>query len=320
MLTKLIPGLLLDWAMGDPLWLPHPVRWMGRLISWEEGFLRRHLPRKKEWELLGGGLLTVLVVGLCFLSGWLLLAVLSRVDPFLSWMAEIWLTGQLLAARSLDRESMAVYRPLTQGALAQARDRVGRIVGRDTQALSSHGVARAAVETVAENTSDGVVAPMLFFLVGGVPLGLAYKAINTLDSMVGYQNDRYRWFGYCAAKLDDAANFLPARLSGLMMCIAASVLPEMDGAGAFQVFFRDRKKHKSPNSAHTEAACAGALGIELGGNARYFGVPVSKPTIGTATREIEPRDIPRAVRLMYATQILTAACLLAVQITARIIT
>ena len=169
---------------------------------------------------------------------------------------------------------------------------------------------KAAVETVAENTSDGVTAPLLFLALGGLPLGMVYKAVNTMDSMVGYRNERYRWFGTAAARLDDVLNWIPARLSGLLMCLAAALLPGCSGQRALRVFVRDRKKHSSPNSAHTEAACAGALGVRLAGDAWYFGKKVSKPTIGDDLRPVERADVARACRLMYATELLTLAVLL----------
>lgn len=228
----------------------------------------------------------------------------------LAWMVEVWFTYQLLAARALQKESMAVCPPLAAGDLEGARDAVSRIVGRDTQQLDEAGVVKAAVETVAENTSDGVIAPLLFLALGGLPLGMVYKAVNTMDSMVGYRNERYRWFGTAAARLDDVLNWIPARLSGLLMCLAAALLPGCSGRRALRVFFRDRKKHSSPNSAHTEAACAGALGVRLAGDAWYFGKKVSKPTIGDNLRPVEQADVARACRLMYVTELLTLAMVL----------
>lgn len=174
-------------------------------------------------------------------------------------------------------------------------------MGRDTQALDETGVAKAAVETVAENTCDGVTAPLIFLFLGGLPAGMAYKAVSTLDSMVGYKNEKYRWFGWASARLDDVLNFIPARLSGLLMCIGAALLPGCSGRHAWSIFWRDRRKHASPNSAHTEAACAGALGVRLAGDASYFGKVVHKPTLGDPIRPVEPEDIPRACWLMYAT-------------------
>ncbi len=296
----LLCSAALDWLWGDPHWMPHPVRWMGAMISALEPPLRRLFPGSPGGELAAGGALTALVTGTFGGGCWLLLRILGRISPALRAVVQIWLGYQLLAARALQAESGAVCPFLRRGDLPGARRAVGRIVGRDTGALDAAGVTRAAVETVAENTCDGVVAPLFWMLLGGVPLGMAYKAVNTLDSMVGYRNERYLYFGRTAARLDDAGNFIPARLSGLLMCLAALLLPGFSGRGAWRVFLRDRKNHKSPNSAHTEAACAGALGVQLAGDACYFGQLVKKPFIGDALRPVQVEDVSRAAVLMYA--------------------
>lgn len=306
LITVLLPGVVLDWLLGDPHWMPHPVRWMGRAITWLEGVLRRVFPGTPAGERLAGALLALLIPAAFGGGSWLLLEGLRGLSPCLAWPVEVWFTYQLLAARALQKESMAVC----PGDLVGAREAVSRIVGRDTQRLDEAGVVKAAVETVAENTSDGVTAPLLFLALGGLPLGMVYKAVNTMDSMVGYRNERYRWFGTAAARLDDVLNWIPARLSGLMMCLAAALLPGCSGRRALRVFFRDRRKHSSPNSAHTEAACAGALGVQLAGDAWYFGKKVSKPTIGDGLRPVERADVARACRLMYATELLTLAAVL----------
>ena len=299
LITVLLPGVVLDWLLGDPHWMPHPVRWMGRAITWLEGVLRRVFPGTPAGERLAGALLALLIPAAFGGGSWLLLEGLRGLSPCLAWLVEVWFTYQLLAARALQKESMAVCPPLAAGDLAGAREAVSRIVGRDTQRLDEAGVVKAAVETVAENTSDGVTAPLLFLALGGLPLGMVYKAVNTMDSMVGYRNERYRWFGTAAA-----------RLSGLLMCLSAALLPGCSGRRALRVFFRDRRKHSSPNSAHTEAACAGALGVQLAGDAWYFGKKVSKPTIGDGLRPVERADVARACRLMYATELLTLAAVL----------
>lgn len=299
--TVLMPAVALDLLLGDPHWMPHPVRWMGRTISALEGPLRRLFPKTPDGER-GAGVILALALPALFGGGSaLILWGLGRVSHWLSWAVQLWFTYQLLAARSLQKESMAVCSPLKEHDLEGARRAVSRIVGRDTQALDETGVAKAAVETVAENTCDGVTAPLIFLFLGGLPVGMAYKAVSTLDSMVGYKNDKYRWFGWASARLDDLLNFIPARLSGLLMCVGAALLPSCSGRRAWKVFWRDRRKHASPNSAHTEAACAGALGVQLAGDASYFGKIVSKPTLGDPTRPVEPEDIPRACRLMYVT-------------------
>ena len=291
--TVLLPAVALDLLLGDPHWMPHPVRWMGRTISVLERLLRRIFPKTPAGER-GAGIVLALALPILFGGGSaLILWGLGQVSPWLSWVVQLWFTYQLLAARSLQKESMAVCYPLKKHDLDGARQAVSRIVGRDTQALDETGVAKAAVETVAENTCDGVTAPLT--------AGMAYKAVSTLDSMVGYKNEKYRWFGWASARLDDVLNFIPARLSGLLMCIGAALLPGCSGRRAWSIFWRDRRKHASPNSAHTEAACAGALEVQLAGDASYFGKVVHKPTLGDPIRPVEPEDIPRACGLMYTT-------------------
>lgn len=298
--TVLLPAVALDLLLGDPHWMPHPVRWMGRTISGLETLLRRLFPKTPGGER-GAGIVLALALPTLFGGGsTLILWGLGQVSPWLSWVVQLWFTYQLLAARSLQTESMAVYSPLKAHDLEGARRAVSRIVGRDTQALDETGVAKAAVETVAENTCDGVIAPLIFLFLGGLPAGMAYKAVSTLDSMVGYKNDKYRFFGWASARLDDLLNFIPARLSGLLLCLGAALLPGCSGRRAWTIFWRDRRKHASPNSAHTEAACAGALRVRLAGDASYFGKVVHKPTLGDPVRPVEPEDIPRACRLMYA--------------------
>lgn len=312
--TVLLPAILLDLILGDPHWMPHPVRWMGAMIAGLENMLRDLLPKTPGGERLGGILMALLVGGAFCGGSALLLWALALISPWLAWGVEVWLTYQLLAARALERESMAVYPCLVSGDLPAARTAVSRIVGRDTQSLDEAGVAKAAVETVAENTCDGVVAPLIFLWLGGLPLGMLYKAVSTMDSMVGYRNARYQFFGWAGARLDDLFNLIPARLAGLSMCLAAAVLPGYSGRGALRVFLRDRKQHKSPNSAHTEAACAGALGIQLAGDASYGGKLVKKPTLGDQLRPVEPQDIPRACRLMYADALVVLALLAGVNL------
>ena len=312
--TVLLPAILLDLILGDPHWMPHPVRWMGAMIAGLENMLRGLLPQTPGGERLGGILMALLVGGAFCGGSALLLWALALISSWLAWGVEVWLTYQLLAARALERESMAVYPCLIRGDLPAARTAVSRIVGRDTQSLDEAGVAKAAVETVAENTCDGVVAPLIFLWLGGLPLGMLYKAVSTMDSMVGYRNARYQFFGWAGARLDDLFNLIPARLAGISMCLAAAVLPGYSGRGALRVFLRDRKQHKSPNSAHTEAACAGALGIQLAGDASYGGKLVKKPTLGDPLRPVEPQDIPRACRLMYADALVVLALLAGVNL------
>ena len=305
-------GFALDAALGDPRGWPHPVRLIGKQIELEEKILRRYVLGELEnapesWpfgrektERLCGYVITADVTLLAPIATWALLRVCNRFSPWLALAAESFLCYQLLAARSLRDESMTVHDALVAGDLPAARKACGMIVGRDTDVLDEEGVAKAAVETVAENASDGVIAPLLFMGMGGAPAAMMYKAVNTLDSMIGYKNDRYLNMGRAAAKLDDVFNFVPARVSGALMCAGAK-LAGFDAKRAWATFKRDRLNHTSPNSAHTEAACAGALGVQLGGGNVYFGEYVEKPTIGDATRAVEAADIVRANKLMYAT-------------------
>ena len=302
-LTALIIGFCLDLLLGDPQWAPHPVRAIGQLISALEPPLRRICPSTPGGELAAGTALVILTLVIPTGVTAALLWGCALVSPWLALAVESVVSYQMLAAKSLRVESGLVHEALAAGDLAGARYAVSRIVGRDTDRLDEAGVTRAAVETVAENASDGVIAPLIFLAMGGAPLGMFYKAANTMDSMVGYKNEKYLYFGRPAAKWDDVLNFIPARIAGILMCLVAA-LAGLDGKSAWRIFLRDRKKHKSPNSAHTEAACAGALGVRLAGPNWYFGALVEKPYIGDDVRPIEPRDIVRAGRLLYATAVL----------------
>ena len=290
----------LDLVMGDPRWLPHPVREMGRAISALEKGLRGLFPATPGGERAAGAVLALVLPVGSFWLGWAVLWLCGRLAPWLGLAAEVLLCSQCLAARELKKESIAVYRELERGDLSAARTAVARIVGRDTGSLTAEGVTKAAVETVAENTSDGEIAPLFWMAIGGAPLALAYKAVNTMDSMVGYRNEKYQYFGTAAARLDDLVNWLPARMAALVM-VALCPLAGLDAEGAFRVWRRDRKKHKSPNSAQTEAAMAGALGVQLAGDAWYFGELHHKPTLGDDLRPVRPADIKKADQLMYWT-------------------
>ncbi|WP_297198226.1 adenosylcobinamide-phosphate synthase CbiB [uncultured Flavonifractor sp.] len=299
-LLALLIGFCLDLLLGDPHWAPHPVRAIGALIAGLERMLRRLFPKSHGGELAGGVVLVLLTLLIPTGLTVLLLWGCWLVSPWLALGVESVLCYQLLATKSLAAESKKVYDALKAGDLKGARYAVSMIVGRDTQRLDEAGVTRAAVETVAENASDGVIAPLIFMAIGGAPLGMFYKAANTMDSMVGYKNDKYLYFGRAAAKWDDVLNFIPARVAGVLMCLG-STAAGYDGKNAWRVFKRDRKKHKSPNSAHTEAACAGALQLRLAGPSDYFGKRVEKPYIGDDQRPIEPLDILRSGRILYAT-------------------
>ena len=299
-------GFVLDALFGDPAWLPHPVVYMGKAISKLEKFLRPRLPKTPQGELLGGAIVAFcLPVGTFLLTG-LVCWGAARLHPLLGLAVQMFWCGQALAARGLVQESTNVYKELKKPDLPGARKAVSRIVGRDTAELTAEGVTKAAVETVAENASDGVIAPLLYMRIGGAPLALTYKAINTMDSMLGYKNEKYLYFGRVPAKLDDVANYIPSRLAGLLW-VAAAALTGNSARGAWKIWRRDRRRHASPNSAQTESACAGALGVQLAGPAYYFGQYYPKLTIGDALRPIEPEDILRANRMMYAESILALA-------------
>lgn len=309
----MLGGFILDGIFGDPAWLVHPVVIMGKAITTLEKFLRKRLPNTPEGERLGGRILAMtLPVGTLLITGgvcWLF----YRISPILGFAIELLWCAQALAAKGLAQESTNVYRELVKGDLPASRRAVSRIVGRDTAELTSEGVTKAAVETVAENASDGVIAPLFYMMLGGAPLALVYKAINTMDSMVGYKNEKYLNFGRAAAKLDDAANYLPSRIAALLW-IASAVLTGNDAKSAWRIWRRDRRKHASPNSAQTESACAGALNVQLAGPATYFGKYCDKPTIGDAVRAIEPGDILRANKMMYTASLLGLAAAVLVRI------
>ena len=305
-------GFVLDTLFGDPPWLPHPVVLMGKAISALEKRLRARMPQTPQGELLGGAVVAFTLPMGTFLLTSLVCLGAAKLSPWLGLAVQMFWCGQALAAKGLAQESTNVYRALIKPDLPAARKAVSRIVGRDTQNLTLEGVTKAAVETVAENASDGVIAPLLYMLLGGAPLALTYKAINTMDSMLGYKNEKYLYFGRAAAKLDDAANYLPSRLAGLLWC-AAAALTGNSPKGAWRIWRRDRRCHASPNSAQTESACAGALGVQLAGPAYYFGEYYAKPTIGDPLRPIEPEDIRRANRMMYAESVLALAVGLAVR-------
>lgn len=305
-------GFFLDLLLGDPTWLLHPVVLMGKAIVGLERVFRRIFPATPAGLHLGGTLLAVLLpVGTLAIT-WSIVLGASYLHPALGFGVQALWCWQALAVKGLAQESRRVYTALTTDSLSAARKAVSRIVGRDTEALTSEGVTRAAVETVAENFADGVLAPLFYMTIGGAPLALAYKAVNTMDSMIGYKNERYLQFGRAAAKLDDGANYLPARLAALLWIAAASLVGQ-DAKGAFRIWRRDRRNHPSPNSAQTESACAGALGIQLAGPAWYFGMLHEKPTIGDNCRLVEPEDILRANRALYAASILALLLCLGVR-------
>ena len=302
-LISVVIGLILDFILGDPHGLWHPVQGIGSWITFCEKFFRKVFPKNKIGELTAGVVTVIVTVAVGTSIPALMLWGAYRVNIWLGVGLESFLCYTMFAARSLQKESMRVYSALQNEGLEEARHAVSMIVGRDTANLSEEGVIKAAVETVAENTSDGVIAPVLFAAIGGAPLVYLYKSVNTMDSMIGYKNERYLYFGRPAAKLDDLLNLIPSRLSAIFMILASGVLG-MNMKQAFRIWKRDRRKHTSPNSAQTESVAAGALGVMLAGNASYFGKIVEKPTIGDADREIERQDIHRTCMLMWMTLLL----------------
>ncbi|MDP2003244.1 MAG: adenosylcobinamide-phosphate synthase CbiB [Desulfurivibrionaceae bacterium] len=301
---QILIAILLDQLLGDPRWLPHPVRLIGAACVGCERITRAVLP-----PVAAGSSSVLLVLGLTGATTWGLIAGANLLHPWLGSLISILLLYTTIAARDLVRHSTEVYTALRDGDLPEARKRVGMIVGRDTGTLDEAGVTRAAVESVAESMVDGVTAPLFFALLGGPVGAMLYKAINTMDSMFGYKNAQYLQFGWAAARLDDLANFVPARLTSLMVP-AASFPLRLDPKRSLLTLLRDRFAHASPNSGHTEAAVAGALGVQLGGSSSYFGTVLEKPAIGDAIHPLEPRDILRANRLMLLSSALTLlACL-----------
>ena len=299
-------GFVLDLVFGDPHALPHPIRLIGTLIAGLEKKLLKLQMRDEKKEFYKGILLVVLVLFSTGAVAALVLVVAYWLHPVAGIVIESVMTYQILATKCLKDESMKVYQSLNEQGLEDGRAAVSMIVGRDTNVLDETGVVKAAVETVAENTSDGVIAPMLYTALGGPVLGFVYKAVNTMDSMVGYKNDKYLYFGRAAAKLDDVVNFIPARISAYLMIAAAYIGGKaFDGKQAYRIYKRDRRNHASPNSAQTESVCAGALGIQLAGDASYFGKVVKKPYIGDAHRAVEREDIVRVNRLMYVTAVIS---------------
>ncbi len=313
-------GFILDMIFADPYSFPHPILFVGKFIS----FLEKKLLTDSDKKNLRRGVLLTVVVVAFFSAIYFVISFLTyRINIWFGMAVEAFLTYQLLAAKSLERESMKVYDKLENGTIDEARYAVSMIVGRDTKALDKRGVIKATVETIAENASDGVIAPMFFMAIGGPVLGIFYKATNTLDSMVGYKNDKYLYFGRASAKFDDILNFIPARISGLLMIVVSYINSgsfgkrcffgrALSGSDALRIYKRDRNKHASPNSAHTESVCAGALQVQLAGDASYFGKIYKKPTIGDDIRSIETDDIKRANRLMIASSVLFLILALAV--------
>lgn len=305
-LLPIFIGFGIDLLAGDPHRFPHPVIAIGKMVAGLEKGLRRIFPKSRGGEIAAGGFLWLITALASTAVPFFLLRLCGWVHPWLRLAVESVMCWQILAAKSLQDESMKVYDALESGDLEKSRFAVSMIVGRDTNQLDDAGVTRAAVETVAENTSDGVIAPLFFLVLGGAPLGFFYKAVNTMDSMLGYTDPPYKNIGLLPARMDDVLNFVPARLCALFM-LAAGTLLGMDTKNGWRIFRRDRYRHASPNSAQTESVCAGLLGIQLAGDAWYHGVLHKKERIGDPSRAAEHRDIPKACQLMYGTAILALA-------------
>ena len=306
-------GFVLDWILGDPKWLPHPICAVGRLISLAEKLLRRLFPPTPRALTAAGVFLWLIVCGVSFAAPFFLLRWLRDVNFWLGFVVEVLLCWTLFARRSLADAGVHVYSALDES-LDAGRRAVAMYVGRDTAALDKEGVIKAAVETVAENTTDGVVSPLIFMLIGGAPLGFLYKAVNTLDSMVGYHNDKYEYLGKFSARMDDVFNFIPARLTAACMIAGAGML-HLDNRNALRIYRRDRSAHKSPNAGQTESVCAGALHVQLGGDASYFGKTVKKAAFGDPDRAINRGDILRAIDLMTTASVLALVLCAVIRLT-----
>ncbi len=296
---ELAVACILDAAVGDPRWFPHPVRWMGSIVNWCDRRVHRPLlsPAKQR---MAGVLLAVALPAGAYAAGAMLIWFGGSIDPLWGSAVTVLLAWTTLAARDLIDHVISVQRAFRSVSLTEARAEVAKIVGRDTKEMDESDIVRATVETIAESTADGIMAPLFYLVLGGAPLALAYKAVNTLDSMIGHLDDRYRWFGWASARLDDAANFLPARITALLLVLSAGIVsrswPAMQRA--WQILLRDGGRHPSPNSGHPEAAIAGALGVRLGGINRYGGLPIERPCLGDPDQPLTRAHIGMALRLM----------------------
>lgn len=299
-LMTLMTGYVLDLIFGDPYSFPHPVRYMGKLIRWTEKKIRAVAKTGRVLKI-GGFVLWFVTVATTFVITYGIVK-LSQIHPALYFVVNSVLLYTTLATKCLADEAKKIMKVLQTGTIEEARKQLSYIVGRDTTSLSQGEIIRATVETVAENTVDGIIAPLFYAFIGGAPLAFAYKAINTLDSTVGYKNEKYADIGFASAKIDDIANYLPARIAALLMTLASFIL-RLDYKNCLKIAIRDRKNHKSPNCAYSEGAVAGALGIQLGGTNVYFGEVVYKPTIGDKKREIQIEDITLTNRIMYMTSL-----------------
>lgn len=309
----IVIAFLIDCILGDPYNFPHPVRFIGKYIKLFENKVFNKTRTKIELKYFYGVLLTISTVGLTFILTVLILQIAKSINIYLFYILNIIILWTTIAPKCLAQEGYKVYKPLKDDNIELARNRISFLVSRDTENLSKSQICRATVETILENISDGVIAPLFYAFIGGAPLAMAYKAVNTLDSMVGYRNDKYENFGFFSAKLDDCLNFIPSRLSGILIIISAFCL-KYDYRNALKIFIRDRKKHESPNSAHPESAGAGALDIQLGGATSYFGEIHNKPYIGDNIKQIMPNDILKSIKLLYISTIILILIGICIQI------
>ncbi|MFF2888198.1 adenosylcobinamide-phosphate synthase CbiB [Paenibacillus sp. NPDC057967] len=308
LLLLAMAAVVIDWIIGDPKWPTHPVIWIGRLIKGLERLLYpKDMSASPFAAKLRGCLLTLITIIVSWGVMTLIVWTADAVHTWLGYAVSAWFISTTLAVKGLKDAAMLVYMPLTGGNLEEARRYVGYIVGRDTDGLSEPEAARATIETVAENTVDAFLSPLLFALIGGAPLAMLYRSVNTLDSMVGYRNETYIYFGRCSARLDDVLNYIPARLTGILMVAAAALLPGMKPGHSWRSIRAFASLHPSPNSGIPESAVAGAIGIQLGGVNRYFGVASERARMGWKTRELEPRDIRASIHILYAVSVLALA-------------
>lgn len=299
----IILAFLLDCVLGDPYNFPHPVKFIGKYIKFFENKVLKKVHSDKELKYKYGFILLVTTCLIVYGSTFVILFVAKSINIYLFYILNIILLWTSIAPKCLANEAYKVYKELVNKNIDEARKKISYLVSRDTKELDFQSIAKATIETVFENTSDGIIAPLFFAAIGGAPLAMCYKAVSTLDSMVGYHNQKYEYFGFFSAKADDILNFIPARVSGLLI-VVSSVFLSYDYKSSWEIFLRDRKNHKSPNSAHPEAAGAGALGIQLGGTTSYFGKVINKPYIGNLIKEIEAIDIIKSIKLMYTSTIL----------------
>lgn len=299
----IILAFLLDCVLGDPYNFPHPVKFIGKYIKFFENKVFKKVHSDKELKYKYGFILLVTTCLIVYGSTFVILFVAKSINIYLFYILNIILLWTSISPKCLANEAYKVYKELVNKNIDEARKKISYLVSRDTKELDFQSIAKATIETVFENTSDGIIAPLFFAAIGGTPLAMSYKAVSTLDSMVGYHNQKYEHFGFFSAKADDILNFIPARVSGLLI-VVSSVFLSYDYKSSWEIFLRDRKNHKSPNSAHPEAAGAGALGIRLGGATSYFGKVTNKPYIGNLIKEIEATDIIKSIKLMYTSTII----------------